>query len=221
MPSKVQPSLPLFRLAPLPATALAAVLCLAGCASVPATTTDTPVALSDLAASQSLAGDTRGEWPDAQWWAAFNDPQLNTLIGEALVRSPDIKAARARLEKAQSYYDQVRAVLTPTATLNASTAETKSSLNMGTPDQVPGFSGFSPKDLLPHGYWNLTRIAVDGSYDLDLWGKSHAALKGSLGLRRAAEIEEAAARDTVAINLTRAYVELDRLYKMRDSLELI
>ncbi len=196
-------------------------LLLGGCASVPPSSTDTPVALSDLKADQSLAGDARIQWPQAQWWTAFNDPQLNALMDEALTRAPDIKAAHARLEKAQSYYDQVRAVLSPTATLNASTAEAKSSINMGSPDQVPGFSGFSPKDLMPHGYWNLTRVSIDASYDIDLWGKSHAALKGSLGLARAAQVEEAAARDSVALSITRAYVELDRLYKMKDALLLI
>lgn len=204
------------------ATALSLVLVLSACASIPPSTTDKPMALSDLKADQSLGGDPRAQWPDAQWWTAFNDPQLNGLMDEALNRAPDIKAARARFEKAQSYYEQVRAVLTPTATLNAQTAETKSSINMGSPNAVSfGSAAFNPKDLLPHGFWNMTRLSVDANYDLDVWGKSHAALKGSLGLEKAAEVEEIAARDSIALSLARAYVELDRLYKMKDALELI
>jgi NodT family efflux transporter outer membrane factor (OMF) lipoprotein len=207
------------------ATTLSLVLFLSACAAIPPATTDTPVALSDLKADRSLAGDapnsSRAQWPEAKWWTAFGDPQLDTLMDEALSRAPDIKAARARFEKAQSYHDQVRAVLTPTATLNVSDSESKSSINMGTPNAVPGFSGFSPKDLLPHGYWNLTRVSLDANYNIDVWGKSHAALKGSLGLEKAAEVEAIAARDGVALNLARAYVELDRLYKMRDALALI
>ena len=201
------------------ATALSLVLFLGGCAAVPHASIDTPVALADLKADQSLAGDARGEWPAAQWWTAFNDPQLNSLMDEALAHAPDIKAAKARLEKAESYYDQVRAVLSPTATANASTAETQGSVNMGSPNSVNfGSTSFNPKSLLPHGYWNMTRLSIDGSYDIDLWGKSHAALKGSLGLAKAAQVEEIAAGDNVALNIARAYVELDRLYKMKDDL---
>ncbi len=204
------------------ATALSLALLLGGCATVPPASTDTPVALSDLKADQSLTGDARAQWPDAQWWTAFNDPQLDALMSEALTHAPDIKAARARFEKAQSYFDQVRAVLSPTATANVSTAETKSSINMGSPSAVSfGSASFNPKDLLPHGYWNMTRLSIDASYDIDLWGESHAALKGSLGLAKAARVEQAAAADSVALAVTRAYVELDRLYKMRDSLELV
>ena len=201
------------------ATALSLVLFVGGCAAVPKSSIDTPLAASDLKADQSLAGDARGEWPAAKWWTAFNDPQLNSLMDEALAKAPDIKAAKARLEKAESYYDQVRAVLLPTATANASTAETKGSINMGSPNTLDfGGTSFNPKSLLPHGYWNMTRLSIDGSYDIDLWGKSHAALEGSLGLARAAQVEEIAAGDNVAINIARAYVELDRLYKMKDDL---
>ncbi len=218
MPSPKPVSVSVFRTGSI----VLAALMVTGCATVPHASTDTPVAMSDLAASQSLIGDARGQWPAQEWWTDFNDPQLNTLMSEAFAHAPDIKAARARLEKAQSYYDQVRAVLSPTATLNVQTSETKSSINMGSPNALNfGGTSFNPKDLLPHGYWNLTRMTVDANYDLDVWGKSHAALQGSLGLEHAAQIEAQAARDTVALSIARAYVELDRLYKMRDSIALI
>ncbi len=219
MPAQIRVNAILSPAAKATATALSLVLVLGGCAAVPKSSIDTPVAASDLKADQSLAGDPRGEWPASQWWTAFNDPQLNSLMDEALAKAPDIKAAKARLEKAESYYDQVRAVLSPTATANASTSETKSSINMGSPNTLDfGGTSFNPKSLLPHGYWNMTRLSIDGSYDIDLWGKSHAALEGSLGLAKAAQVEEIAAGDNVAINIARAYVELDRLYKMRDDL---
>ena len=190
---------------------------LSACASVPASHTLTPLAPESVASSQSLAGDS-GAWPQKAWWHGFNDPQLDGLMSEALANSPDVLAAQARLEKAQAVEAQVKAAMDADLTLNASTQETKSSLNMGTPDQVPGFSGFSPKDLLPHGYWNLTRISLDANYDLDLWGKSHAALKASLGARQAAELDATVAQNELTAELARAYVELNRLYDQRDDL---
>ena len=202
----------------LSATALTGALAvLAACASVPPSHTTTPLSPDKVAASQSLAGQT-GQWPDQAWWRGFNDPQLNSLMDEALANSPDLAAAQARLDKAEAVEGQVKAAMDADLTLNASASSTKGSLNMGTPNSVPGFSGFSPKDLLPHGYWNLGRISLDANYDLDLWGKSHAALKAALGETKAAELDAAVARSDITAGLARAYVELNRLYDQRDDL---
>ena len=38
--------------------------------------------------------------PLEHWWTAYNDPQLESLIQEALVNAPDARSARARLEEA-------------------------------------------------------------------------------------------------------------------------
>lgn len=190
-------------------SALAATALLSACASVPQQQTMTPLDADTLATSQSLAGDS-GAWPGQAWWQGFNDPQLNALMSEALANSPDLAAAQARLEKAQAVNDQVKAAMDADLTLNASTSETKSSLNMGFPAAFQSF--------LPQGYWNQTRITLDANYDLDLWGKSHAALKAALGEARAAELDAAAARSDITTNLARAYVELNRLYDQRDDL---
>ncbi len=214
----MHPASPAYRMRNLKLfSALASLALLSACASVPTQQTMTPLNADTVAASQSLAGQT-GAWPDQAWWQGFNDPQLNALMTEALANAPDVLAAQARLEKAEAVNDQVKAAMDADLTLNASTSETKSSLNMGTPDQVPGFSGFSPKDLLPHGYWNQTRLSLDANYDLDLWGKSHAALKAALGSARAAELDTQVAKSDIAVAVAKAYIELNRLYDQREDL---
>lgn len=204
-------SLPLKRVSIL--ALVVAAFGLAACATVPPSTTDTPVKAETLASEQSLKGDAAGQWPAQAWWTGFNDPQLNTLMDEAFKNAPDLKAAKARVEKATAFYDQVHAVLSPTVTLNGSIASTKSSLNMGFPDAF--------KSFLPQGYWYADRLAFDASYDIDLWGKSHAALKGALGQARAADLEAEVARQALAQQIARAYIELDRLYTERDDLNEI
>ena len=195
---------------PKPFTALALILAtLSACASVPAQHTLTPTDPSTLAASQTLSGQG-GAWPDQAWWQGFNDPQLNALENEALANSPDLLEAQAKLEKAQAVDAQVKAAMDADLTLNASTSEAKSSLNMGFPPQFQAF--------LPQGYWNHTRVTLDANYDLDLWGKSHAALKAALGESRAAELDAAAARTDITVAVAKAYVELGRLYDQRDAL---
>jgi NodT family efflux transporter outer membrane factor (OMF) lipoprotein len=199
------------------AAVLLATALLAGCASVPPSTTDTPVKPASLATAETFKGQG-GVWPAQEWWKGFNDPQLNALMDEAFKGSPDLKAAQARVKKAQAFYDQVKAVTLPDATLNLDSHEMKQSLNMGTPDSVPGFPGFSPKVILPQGYQNLTRLSVDADYDIDVWGKAHAALRGAIGQSQAARLEAEVARQSLAQQIANAYVELDRLYTEREDL---
>lgn len=190
---------------------------LAGCASVPPSTTDTPIKPGSLAAAETFKGQG-GVWPAQDWWKGFNDPQLNALMDEAFAGSPDLKAASARVKKAQAFLDQVHAATQPDATLKLDSTELQQSLNMGTPDAVPGFSGFSPKDLLPHGYQNLTRLTIDADYDIDVWGKAHAATRGAIGQAQAARLEATVTKQSLAQQIAIAYVELDRLYIERDDL---
>lgn len=196
-------------------SALALIVATAGlsaCATVPPSTTDTPVKAETLAADQSLQGQA-GAWPAREWWKGFNDPQLDALMDEAFKSSPDIKAASARVASATAFYDRVKAVLSPTVTANGSVVETKQSLNMGFPDAF--------KDFLPGGYLPEGRFTLDANYDIDLWGKSHAALRGSIGQAKAAQLEAEVARQTLSQQIARAYVELDRLYQERDDLSEI
>jgi NodT family efflux transporter outer membrane factor (OMF) lipoprotein len=199
-------------------TAAAAVL--AGCASVPQSTIDSPIKPESLAAAETFKGQG-GVWPSQDWWKGFNDPQLNALMDEAFASAPDLKAASARVKKAEAFYDQIHAATQADATLKLDSTEAQQSLNMGTPDSVPGFSGFSPKDLLPHGYQNLTRLTVTADYDIDLWGKSHAALRGAVGQSQAARLEAIVAKQSLAQQIANAYVELDRLYIERDDLSAL
>jgi outer membrane protein TolC len=38
----------------------------------------------------------------AEWWKSLNDPELDRLIESALVNSPDIRAAQARLRQSRA-----------------------------------------------------------------------------------------------------------------------
>ena len=67
MPSPKPVSVSVFRTGSI----ILAALMVTGCATVPHASTDTPVAMSDLAASQSLIGDARGQWPAQEWWTCL------------------------------------------------------------------------------------------------------------------------------------------------------
>lgn len=199
--------------------AVSALALLSACATVPQSSTLTPLKAEDLAASETLAAQPNGAWPVQNWWQGFGDPQLNALITEAFQNAPDLQVAQARLEKALAQSAQIKAATKPDASLNLTDSITKQSLNMGTPSSVSfGDASFDPRAILPQGYQNLTKLTLDANYDLDPWGKSRAAIHGAQRNAEAAKIDADAARLTLASGIVQAYVELSRLYDARDQL---
>jgi NodT family efflux transporter outer membrane factor (OMF) lipoprotein len=184
------------RLVPLMSGVAMAAL-LTGCATVPPTAKMvTPTVIASLQSQQSLAAP-ESAWPADGWWKAYGDAQLDTLIEEALSRSPDLAAARARLAKADALAGQSRAALAPQLSADASLQAVKQSYN----------NGF-PAEFVPHGYRDSARAALDFSYDLDLWGGKRAALRAAVGQARAAEVDSQAARLTLSAAVAEAYGDL-------------
>jgi NodT family efflux transporter outer membrane factor (OMF) lipoprotein len=156
----------------------------------------TPTAIASLQSQQSLAAP-QGTWPSDGWWKAYGDAQLDGLIDEALSRSPDLAAARARLAKADALAGQSRAALAPQLSADGSVQAVKQSYN----------NGF-PAEFVPHGYRDSARAALDFSYDLDLWGGKRAALRAAVGQAKAAEVDSQAARLTLSAAVAEAYGDL-------------
>ncbi|HLZ74775.1 efflux transporter outer membrane subunit [Phenylobacterium sp.] len=170
---------------------------LAACATVPPTgKMVTPTAIASLDSQTSLAA-AQTPWPADGWWRAYGDTQLDGLIEEALSRSPDLAAARARLAKADALAGQSRAALAPQVTAEGSLQAEKQSYNNGI-----------PAAFIPHGYRDSARAALDFGLDLDLWGGKRAALAAAVGQAKAAEVDSQAARLTLSAAVAEAYGDL-------------
>jgi NodT family efflux transporter outer membrane factor (OMF) lipoprotein len=195
------------RLAP---TLLAgAVLALAsGCATIPdlgARAALKPVA--GYASSTVLAATTpAAAWPSDDWWSGYGDPQLTALIGEALAGAPSLAAAQARLAQAEGVAQQRGAALRPDVSANASFDYSKQSYNNG-----------MPPEFVPKGYQMTPRVPLDFSYELDFWGRNHAALAAATSQLDAARADAAQARITLATSVASGYAELRRLFSQRDT----
>ena len=137
---------------------------------------------------------------DTDWWLAFGDAQLNTLVQKALQDNPGLKTTQARLLRAQATSAAVQAVDGPQ--LNASLDLTR---QLYTANNIypPPYGG----SVLDSG--NLQATA---SWELDFFGKNRAALDASLGQIRASEADARAARGLLAANVARSYVQLVRLH---------
>ncbi|MEP9401248.1 efflux transporter outer membrane subunit [Sphingomonas sp. VNH70] len=185
--------------------AVATALLLSACASVPRLGTMPVMAgPQSYATAQTLGGTADAAWPDAAWWQAYGDPQLDALIAEGLAGSPDLAAARARILQADGYAQQAGAVRLPTLDASGSAGLTKQSYNNGIP------AAFVPKG------WNDTgRVQAELGFDPDLWGRNRAAYAAARSDAAAARLDLEQVRLTLSTNIADAYADLARLHAAR------
>ena len=186
--------------------ALASALLLAGCASTHGLEPHARTLDGDnLSASRSLDAHklSAADFPRQDWWKALGDPQLDTLIDEALQGNPSLDAADARLRKAQAQAGLAEAARKPTLSASAQ------------------YSGVQlPETLIPPpeggSYLGSTVLMLDFKYGLDLWGGKRAQWEAAVGQAKAAEVDAQAARLTLSSNIARAYVGLAQAHAALD-----
>jgi NodT family efflux transporter outer membrane factor (OMF) lipoprotein len=151
-------------------------------------------------AAASLATPVAANWPVAEWWRAYADPQLDGLIAAALQGSPDVAAAGARVNKAEALVRTARAAQALALSANASGGLTKQSYNNGFPAQ-----------FVPHGYNDYGRASLDFSYEIDFWGKNRAGTAAARRDAAAADADRAAAVLILSTSVASTYAQLAQL----------
>ena len=102
------------------------------------------------------------------WWAAFDDPDLDALVEEALENSPDLEAARTRVEQADALANQALAGVLPqlTADVSANLLPTNTrGFQFGGIPSLPG----APE---PPPVYMTASAVVNGAVPLDFWGEA-------------------------------------------------
>lgn len=125
------------------------------------------------------------------WWRGFGDPQLSSLVEEALSRNSDIGVAVARVREARAQADLARSALAPS--LDAAVAATDS------------------RSVNPFGQPVEQRAAqpqLQAAWEIDLFGR----LADQAGAARSAWLASEAAKDgvrlSVAATTASAYISL-------------
>jgi len=149
-------------------------------------------------------------WPAEEWWSGLRDPQLTQLIREALDGNPSLKVAQARIRRTAALAGLAESALYPHLDGGASIVEQRFNKNDVYPNTLAG------------KVRTANRIALEGSYNLDLWGGREAEYRAALGNLRASEIDAQAARLDLAALIAQTYVrlavEFDQLDISRDLL---
>lgn len=145
--------------------------------------------------------------PSAEWWRAFGDPSLSRLIVTALAEAPTLRTAQARVARAAANADIAGAADIPQLTGSFDATRQRYSANGLFPAGIAG-------STLDTGM-----LQLNGSWDIDLFGRNRRLLDAAIGTQRAAEADAAAARVLIATNLARSYVQLARLLDQRTVLQ--
>ncbi|WP_010215390.1 efflux transporter outer membrane subunit [Sphingomonas sp. PAMC 26621] len=187
---------------PIGLVSLVAVL-LSSCAAVPhdppqvAQVQPTTFGLSN--ASTSIAAD---------WWTAFKDPQLDTLVTMGLAANPSLDRALARVRMAQATLGVRRGDQLPQVTLDGQST----------------YQRFPDRSLYPPPFagnaYPTTSVQANLNWNLDLFGRQRALVAGARADVAAAALDAAAARLMVSTSIAQAYVGLaraDQLIRVADS----
>jgi NodT family efflux transporter outer membrane factor (OMF) lipoprotein len=174
------------------------VVALAGCADMSGI--GSRATLRD-ASSLGIASNSAAAVPslDSQWWRAFGDTQLNTLIDQAVAGNPNLQVAQARLARAQASADIAGAALKPKVNGELDLNRQKFNSNYIYPAPLGGSTQ------------NIGLLQLSASWELDFFGKNRSALDTAIGAANAAAADADAARVLLASNVARSYFQWARL----------
>jgi multidrug efflux system outer membrane protein len=163
---------------------------LAGCAVGPSyhAPIEAPIAVSH--ADPRLVTDAA---PEAAWWRAFGDPELDSLINRGLAANLDVRIALDRVKEARAIFHENRLNLLPHLTNDAAYVRSD--------EQVPGFS---------RGRANIEQadLGFDAGWEIDLFGHVRRQVESAGADAEAAGDDLKNAQVVVVAEIARNYIEL-------------
>ena len=127
-------------------------------------TADVPTGWQRLDTAAEPVTDVAKPGDLSQWWQGLHDPLLTELVDEALLASPDLRSAQARLREVRARRTVAASARYPTVTAAGSGSRSESSEETGSGDTR-----------------ELYRAGFDASWELDVFG----------GVRRSVEAADA------------------------------
>ena len=144
-------------------------------------------------------------WPQARWWQAYGDAQLDAWMTQALASSPSLGQASARVRRARALAGVVEAAEAPQLELQASAQR----------QRWPDDYFYGPGVLGRTSSWNNS-AQLGFSYDLDLWGRERSRSRRAIDQARQTVAEARLATLELQGNLVRSYIRLALQYAELD-----
>ena len=131
------------------------------------------------------------------YWTLFDDPVLDQLVSEALADNLDLKSALARIEAARAQVLLAQSYLVPDINLNVDAGRKRIS-SVTSPPLPTGTQVIS----------NDFRVALNVSYEVDVWGKYRSGSLAASNDLAASRYYRETVRITVASDVANAYFRL-------------
>ena len=135
---------------------------------------------------------------DPRWWDRFADPQLSSLVQEALDSSFDLQLAASRLEQSQALRRQIAADTVPTVEGDADYSRSRNS-QRGLTDP----SGNSGKQA-----FNLWHGGLAISWEADLWGRVKRSVEAADASVQMAQEDRHGVQLLVIVQTAQDYIQL-------------
>jgi multidrug efflux system outer membrane protein len=177
-------------------TLLVMALALAGCAAIAPDTH--PLAKRDIASAELSSNIKLAHegWPEAQWWTAYHDEQLNAIIKQALASGPSLEVAAAHIGTARSSLSRSLADLGLETSLYANANRQRYSGTGLFPAPIGG------------AYYTEETLRLDLRYNFDWWGKNRAQVAAAVGELNAGRATYAEAEQALAASIAQSYFRL-------------
>ncbi len=131
---------------------------------------------------------------ERDWWQAFANPELDSLVQRAQRANYDIAAAVARVTQAQKLAVVAGAPLLP---------EVSATANAGRQHRLGGGS-----DAANANHYAGSLVA---SYEVDFWGKNRSAYQGALARVEASQFDRDSVRLSITASVANTWMELTGL----------
>ncbi|WP_428420946.1 efflux transporter outer membrane subunit [Methylibium sp.] len=169
------------------AAALLMALALAGCATAidnTRPTLDMPSRWNEVASGDSTL--------QHDWWRGFQSDELAQLIDAAQAGSPTLAIAAERVQQAEIAVRSAGATLFPSVSVAGSTGARRA-------DPGPGFDASTAKS---------SSVSLGVSYEIDLWGRLAAGVKGAEASLAASRYDLETARLSLTTGVASAYFQV-------------
>lgn len=143
------------------------------------------------------------DWPKSEWWTAYGDPQLNTLITKALNDAPDMQIARQRITLAEAQAKAAMAADGPQIDISADVERQK----MSAEGLMGPFAITDPAAGTTGPWYTNGTFGATAGWDLDLWGKNRDLVEARIGKVNAQKAELEQTRQLLASSVARLYWE--------------
>lgn len=137
-------------------------------------------------------------WID--WWAKFNDQELDSLISRSVAANHELKIAVARVQEVRAAERVAQSRLYPTIDISAAFVKTRgSAAGYGFPWGLPGADS------------SLYHLGFDATYEVDLFGGVRRSIEAAKASTEATEDERRGVQVTVMGEVAREYISLRAL----------